>query len=97
MPKITGTERARLLRRNQTDVELKLWRFLRNRQLGGCKFKRQAPRGRYIVDFLCDDAKLIVELDAVQHALQVIYDARRTTILEADWLSGDPVPEYRSC
>jgi len=77
MPKIAGTERARSLRRNQTTVELKLWRFLRNRQLGGYKFRRQAPRGRYIVDFLCDDAKLIVELDGVQHVLQADYDARR--------------------
>ena len=84
MPKIPNTGRARALRRSQTGAELELWRHLRNRQLAGYKFKRQVPRGPYIVDFLCDDAKLVVELDGGQHALQVAYDAHRTAVLEAD-------------
>ena len=84
MPRIANTDRARALRRDQTGVELRLWRHLRNRQLAGYKFKRQVPRRQYIVDFLCDDAKLVIELDGGQHAMQIAYDAHRTAVLEAD-------------
>ena len=58
---------ARRLRRNQTDVERKLWYALRNRRLAQFKFRRQQPIGPYIADFFCSDAKLIVELDGSQH------------------------------
>ena len=77
------TDRARELRRNQTDAELRLWGYLRARRLLGAKFRRQVPAGRYIVDFLCKELGLIVEADGGQHTEQEIYDARRTAWLEA--------------
>jgi very-short-patch-repair endonuclease len=58
-----NTEPARRLRRNQTDAERLLWFRLRDRRLEGLKFKRQVPIERFVVDFFCADAKLIVELD----------------------------------
>jgi very-short-patch-repair endonuclease len=76
-------ERARELRRDQTAVERKLWSLLRGRQLSGFKFRRQHPIDRYTVDFVCLEAKLIVELDGAQHGGQVEYDARRSEVLEA--------------
>jgi very-short-patch-repair endonuclease len=63
MPKSELTPRARGLRENQTGVEGLLWGKLRNRQLGGWKWKRQVPKGPYIVDFVCVEAGLAVELD----------------------------------
>jgi len=62
------TERARSLRRALTPAEFALWSHIRGRQLGGCKFVRQQPIGRYYVDFVCRDRQLIVELDGGQHA-----------------------------
>ena len=56
------------MRNAATDAEAKLWRLLRDRRLGGSKFRRQAPIGRYIVDFVCFDRRLIVEADGGQHA-----------------------------
>lgn len=58
---------ARPLRRAATDAERLLWQRLRNRQLAGQKFRRQATLGPYIVDFLCLDARLVVEADGSQH------------------------------
>ena len=78
-----NTEPARRLRRNQTDVERLLWFRLRDRRLAGWKFKRQVPIDRFIVDFLCADAKLVVELDGGQHDQDRERDANRTRVLEA--------------
>jgi very-short-patch-repair endonuclease len=75
-------DRARRLRRHQTDVERILWLRLRNRRLGGFKFRRQFPIDRYIVDFVCADARVVVELDGGQHAISPT-DAERTRVLEA--------------
>ena len=72
------TERARSLRREQTDAERTLWRELRSRRLEGFKFKRQVSLGGYIADFMCFECKLIVEVDGSQHAARVAYDERRT-------------------
>jgi len=58
---------ARSLRSDQTDAEHRLWTLLRNRRLGGFKFRRQHPIEPYILDFYCDDAKLAIELDGGQH------------------------------
>ena len=69
---------ARQLRRNQTDAEKYLWSRLRNRQLEGFKFRRQVPIGRYVVDFICSDKNLIVELDGGHHADQVSADQERS-------------------
>ncbi len=59
-------ERARELRKNMTDAERKLWAVLRREHLG-YKFRRQAPIGRYIVDFVCFEKKLVIEVDGGQH------------------------------
>jgi very-short-patch-repair endonuclease len=77
-----NTKMAKRLRRHQTDAERLLWFRLRDRRLGGWKFKRQVPIGRFVVDFLCADAKLIVEVDGGQHS-DSQRDAERTTALEA--------------
>ena len=69
--------RARALRKNPTDVERLLWRHLRMWQLDGYKFRRQQPIGNYIVDFVCLEKRLIIELDGGQHAEQSHYDSER--------------------
>lgn len=76
---------AKILRKNQTTQEQKLWNILRNRKLLGYKFKRQYPIGNYIVDFVCKELKLIIELDGGQHNTTegVIYDKKRTEYLQA--------------
>ena len=76
-------ERARALRQNLTDAERMLWFSPRLLRVKGLHFRRQAPFGRYIVDFACHSAKLIVELDGSQHAdpRTVQYDAERTEFL----------------
>jgi very-short-patch-repair endonuclease len=78
----TLQSRARDLRLADTGAEARLWNALRNRRLGGWKWKRQVPRPPYIVDFFCAEAALIVELDGSQHADQIAYDRRRTARLE---------------
>jgi very-short-patch-repair endonuclease len=78
----TPRDRARRLRREDTDAEAKLWNALRDRRLGGWKWRRQVPKGPFIVDFLCPEAGLVVELDGGQHSEQVEYDARRRAYLE---------------
>ena len=79
-----GTVRARQLRRDQTPEERVVWRELRAGRLG-LKFRRQWPVGGYVVDFVCFEARLIVELDGGQHAAEDAraYDTARTAVLEA--------------
>lgn len=60
--------RARRLRKGSTDAEKALWRGLSGRQLEGLKFRRQHPLGNYIVDFVCLDKRVVIELDGGQHA-----------------------------
>ena len=60
-------ELPRHLRRNATEAEKVLWRLLRDRSLGGAKFRRQFPIGEYIADFVCLEHRLIVEADGGQH------------------------------
>ncbi len=74
--------RARKLRSASTDAERKLWSRLRNCQLEGLKFRRQAPLFGFYADFSCESAKLVVELDGGQHAIQTKRDADRTRILQ---------------
>ncbi len=62
------TERARDLRKQSTDAERKLWNRIRSRAINGCKFVRQTPIGPYVVDFVCRERRLIVEVDGGQHA-----------------------------
>lgn len=70
-------DNAKVLRRTQTDAEQRLWYHLRAHRFMGKKFKRQKPVGRYIVDFVCLEEKLIIELDGGQHAERVDYDQER--------------------
>ncbi len=62
------TQYARTLRKQATNAEKLLWHYLRAKQLGGLKFRRQQPIGKYIVDFICFSHKLVIELDGGQHA-----------------------------
>ena len=73
---------ARHLRKNMTDAERFVWQRIRYRQLGGFRFRRQAPIGPFIADFVCFEARFILELDGGQHATQVEADAARTRWLE---------------
>ncbi|MDH4608254.1 endonuclease domain-containing protein [Pseudomonas sp. BN102] len=68
---------ARQLRSNMTDAERHLWYYLRGHRFLGLKFKRQKPMGRYIVDFICLEYRLVIELDGGQHQEQVARDAER--------------------
>ena len=74
--------RARELRRNSTIPERILWGMLRNRNLAGLKFRRQHVIGPYVVDYLCHDAHLVVELDGMSHVGQAEQDFKRTQYLE---------------
>ena len=79
---MAGKATARRLRRNGTDAERALWRYLRNRTASGAKIRRQQPIGPYIVDFVCFEARLIIEIDGGQHAVQADQDAIRTAYLK---------------
>ena len=72
---------ARTLRKKSTDAERLLWKHLRMRQLGTYKFRRQQPIGVYIVDFVCLEKRLIIELDGGQHTEQTEYDEKRSVWL----------------
>ena len=80
MEKSTLRQRARDLRKNSTDAELHLWYHLRANRFG-FKFKRQVPIGSFIVDFVCLEKRLIIELDGGKHMDNRTYDMKRT-----DWL-----------
>ena len=80
--KISMKTLARNLRKNLTEAEKLIWRRLRNRQLAGCKFRRQHPIGPYIVDFVCLAQKLVIELDGGQHMTAIGYDTKRSEFLE---------------
>ena len=71
---------ARRLRRDATDVEQRFWLAVRDRRLGGFKFRRQVTIGPFVADFACIERRLIVELDGGQHDQEA--DAARTTYLE---------------
>ena len=73
------------LRQNQTKQELKLWSLLRNRNFQGLKFKRQYNIGDYIVDFVCLEYKVIIEIDGGQHnePEEIELDNERTKYLQS--------------
>jgi very-short-patch-repair endonuclease len=66
--RVFKTAAARRLRLNSTDAERHLWNSLRSRSINGCKFVRQEPIGRYVVDFVCREHRLVIEVDGGQHA-----------------------------
>ncbi len=76
-------KRAQTLRSSQTDAEARLWYRLRAGRLEGWKFRRQVPIDRYIVDFVCMPARLIVEVDGATHSTDAErrYDDERTAAL----------------
>ena len=74
-------QHAQTLRQNQTNAEGLLWHYLRNKQLGGYKFRRQQPIGPYIADFACLPEKLLIELDGGQHADPSAPDEQRDRFL----------------
>lgn len=80
-----NTNLARELRKNQTPQEKKLWNILRNHQFYGYEFRRQYPIGDYIVDFICREKKIIIELDGGQHNedKNIISDIKRTEFLNS--------------
>jgi very-short-patch-repair endonuclease len=81
--------RARELRQTATDAETLMWKLLRNRQLGGAKFRRQHPIGPFILDFYCQQAKLAIELDGGGHTEpeQARYDAARSAALAGEGIT----------
>ena len=77
-------DRARVLRRfRETSAEHRLWLQIKNRQCADIKFRRQVPIGPFIADFLCADARLVIELDGESHEGKEEYDRERTKFLEA--------------
>ena len=78
-------QRARTLRKNMTKQERILWQFLRKKSINNLKFRRQYPIGKYIVDFICNENKIIIEIDGGQHneVKNIAYDKERTKYLES--------------
>ena len=74
---------ARKLRRDSTDAERVLWKYLRAHRMAGYKFKRQVVIDPYIVDFVCLEARLIIEADGGQHLERQEEDLIRTRYLES--------------
>ncbi|OHE84259.1 MAG: DNA methylase [Lysobacterales bacterium RIFOXYD1_FULL_69_11] len=84
LPTLT-LDKARQLRRGMTDAERALWYHLRAGRLDGLKFRRQHPIPPYVVDFYCDAARLVIELDGSQHTEE--HDLHRTRFLESKGLT----------
>jgi len=74
---------AKVLRKNFTDTERVLWKHLRAKQMKGCKFRRQEPVGSYIVDFVCHEKLIVIEVDGGQHTTDRERDSERDK-----WLKG---------
>jgi very-short-patch-repair endonuclease len=81
--KILANKLQRGLRQTMTDAEKTLWQVLRRRQVFGHKFRRQHPYGNFILDFVCLENRLAIEIDGGQHGEQMEYDDRRTQHLQA--------------
>ena len=82
MGKFVKALRSRELRRDQTEAEKILWKYLRNRHLTGRKFRRQYVFKGFILDFYCAEEKIAIELDGLIHIKQKDYDAARQEIIE---------------
>ena len=76
-------EHARILRKNDTEAERRLWEAIRDRRLGNFKFVRPLSIGPYLADFACRGSKLIVEVDGATHGTdtEISYDERRSIYL----------------
>jgi very-short-patch-repair endonuclease len=81
---------AKGLRKNSTDAERALWRHLSGKQFEGSKFRRQQPVGRYIVDFVCFEKKIVIEVDGGQHS-----DTRDQDALSDAWFKAQGFSVFR--
>ncbi|MGS5085237.1 endonuclease domain-containing protein [Hydrogenophaga sp. A37] len=79
--------KARGLRGQMTEDETLLWQQLRGRRFQDFKFRRQRPLGPYILDFVCLEAGLVIEVDGGQHAEQQAHDLARTALIESQGLT----------
>jgi very-short-patch-repair endonuclease len=79
---IKSGQLQRKLRNAMTDAERKLWSLLRQRQVRGLKFRRQHPYADYVLDFVCLEEKLVIEVDGGQHMDAAASDAKRTAELQ---------------
>jgi very-short-patch-repair endonuclease len=76
--------RARALRREMTEAERRIWQILRSEQMNGYKFRRQVPIGHYIADFVCHQARLVVEIDGGQHDASLPREIERHAFLQKE-------------
>lgn len=77
------TDKSKDLRNEPTEAERYLWSRLKQSQMCDCKFRRQQPLGKYIVDFVCFEKNLVIEIDGGQHTDNETYDHARD-----DWLGS---------
>jgi very-short-patch-repair endonuclease len=75
------TALGKALRKRPTDAEQLLWKHLRLKQMEGLKFRRQQPIDNYIVDFVCLEKRIVIEVDGGQHAVQKEADIERDAYL----------------
>lgn len=76
-------KRARELRKNLTPAERRLWKYISRKQIHGFDFDRQKPIDAYIVDFYCNELKLVIEIDGQSHDFKAEYDLKRQQRLES--------------
>lgn len=81
MARAEGKSRARRLRQSMTDAERKLWFALKDRRFAAFKFRRQVPVEQYVADFLCFEARVVIEVDGGQHSGS-LSDAKRDAWFE---------------
>lgn len=79
----TVPDNAKQLRKHMTEAERLLWKYLRSKQVDGIKFRRQEPIGKYIVDFVSFEKKIVIEIDGGQHSDQKAKDAERERWLKS--------------
>jgi very-short-patch-repair endonuclease len=86
--------RAKELRKNASVTEKIFWGFVRNNKLGGFQFRRQYPIGKYFVDFVCLEKRLVVELDGDQHFNEagIVYDNKRTDFIKSQGFDVVRIP-----
>ena len=77
------TRRAKEMRKDMPEPEMRLWLELRAARFQGIKFRRQKVIGKFIADFASNNPKLVIELDGDTHAMQASYDEKRTQFLES--------------
>jgi very-short-patch-repair endonuclease len=85
MAKPSLSHRAKELRHTETEAEQIIWSWLRTKKLNGVKFRRQEPVGKYIVDFVSFEKKLIIEIDGGQHSLE---ENRINDTVRTEWLQS---------